>query len=438
MSLCFALSRLTVPLVAVLVAPVLAVVASADPVAAPGAVSGEAAASSAAVRFGKPVVVADKTSETEQVVANPDGSFTSTSSLRPVRVREGGEWVPVDLTLERRADGTVGPRVAAVDLRLSGGGAQSPLVVVADGGREVGLGWQGSLPAPVLEGPTATYPEVLPGVDLTVTADVEGFTQLLVVKSREAGENPALDTILFTSHRRDTTVAGGEAGLQVRSSDGQLVFSGDASRMWDSADRQAEMGVAVTDASIAISPDQGFLADEQTSYPVYVDPSYYATGRKSHHVMVQSAWPTAPNYDQTGGDLGDLKAGYVCEATCFNSHSYVEMATDGMPGKFVHSATLAMTVVKSHDCGGAGPTELWRTDGIGPATTWANQPVWREYQSESNQTNNPTYCPDPNGGGTEFVVTNAVALAAANGWMSVTFGLRARMRRMTPTGVGST
>jgi hypothetical protein len=72
-------------------------------------------------------------------------------------------------------DGTIGPRVAAVDLRLSGGGAQSPLVVVADSGLEVGLGWQGSLPAPVLEGPTATYPEVLPGVDLTVTADVEGL-----------------------------------------------------------------------------------------------------------------------------------------------------------------------------------------------------------------------------------------------------------------------
>lgn len=333
MSLCPALRRLIVPLVAVLVAPVFAVVAGADPVVVPGAVSGEAAALSAAVRSGRPVVVADKTSETEQVVANPDGMFVSTSSLRPVRVRENGEWVPVDLTLERREDGTVGPRVAAVDLRLSGGGAQSPLVVVGDGGREVGLGWRGSLPAPVLEGPTATYPEVLPGVDLTVTADVEGFTQLLVVKTREAGENPALDTISFTNYRRDTTVAGGGEGLEVRSSDGHLVFSGDASRMWDSADRQAEMGVAVADASIVVSPDRGFLADEQTSYPVYVDPSYFATGRKNHHVVTQSAWPTEPNYDRTSGDLGDLKAGYVCEATCFNSHSYVEMATDGMPGK---------------------------------------------------------------------------------------------------------
>jgi hypothetical protein len=38
----------------------------------------------------------------------------------------------------------------------------------------------------------------------------------------------------------------------------------------------------------------------------------------------------------------------------------------------------------------------------------------------------PELLPDPNGGGTEFVVTNAIAMAAANGWLSVTFGLRGK------------
>ncbi|MFD0479756.1 hypothetical protein ACFQ0B_75140 [Nonomuraea thailandensis] len=48
------------------------------------------------------------------------------------------------------------------------------------------LGWTGALPKPTLSGDTATYPEVMPGVDLQVTADVDGFSHLLVVKSRAA------------------------------------------------------------------------------------------------------------------------------------------------------------------------------------------------------------------------------------------------------------
>jgi hypothetical protein len=421
-----ALRRFAVPTVAaVVVLPLWTVSSAAQPSVSPPAVPwevvGEAAAVAAAVRSGQPVVVADKTSETEEVVANPDGTLTSTRSLRPVRVRQDGEWAPVDLTMVHREDGSIGPRAAAVDLRVSGGGVQVPLVVVGENGHEVGLGWSGVLPAPTLDGPTATYPEVVAGVDLTVTADVEGFTQLLVVKSREAALNPALRTVSFTNYRSGTTVTGNEDGLEVRSSEGHVVFAGDASRMWDSADRQASMAVAVSDTSIAITPDQAFLADDSTEYPVFVDPSYYAYGRKNHHVMVQSAWPGEHNFDRTDGQLGDLKAGYVCANGCFNSRSYVEMATDGMPGKYVHSATLAVTVLHSHDCGTAGPTQVWRTDGISPATTWASQPVWREFQSEDNTTNNWEYC--PGSGAAEFPVTSAVRAAAANGWTNVTFGL---------------
>ena len=389
----------------------------------PDAVVGEAAASLAAVRSGKPVRVADLVSETEEVVANPDGTFTLNQSLRPVRVQRDGEWVPVDLTLVKGADGSVGPVTAAVDLRLSGGGS-GPLVVLAEGDHEVGLGWRGELPAPTLAGPTATYGGVLPGVDLTVTADVEGFTQLLVVKSREAAQNPALRTITFDNYRRGTTVAGDESGLEVRASDGQVLFSGDASRMWDaSGGRQARMSVEVTDSAIAVSPDRDFLADPDLAFPVSIDPSYYAFGPKNHHVVVQSAWPDQPNYDRTDGQLGDLKAGYVCAGPCFNSRSYVEMATAGLAGKYIHSATLAVNVLQSHDCAAAGPTQLWLSNGIGPGTTWNNQPGLIEYQSEDNTTNNPDYCPNPNGGATEFPATSAVRRAAAGGWSSATFAL---------------
>jgi hypothetical protein len=43
----------------------------------------------------------------------------------------------------------------------------------------------------------ATYANVLPGVDLKLTADVEGFSQVLVVKDRTAAADPTLATLAF-------------------------------------------------------------------------------------------------------------------------------------------------------------------------------------------------------------------------------------------------
>ncbi len=73
----------------------------------------------------------------------------------------------MDTTLVRRPDGTVAPKVAAVDLVLSKGGAGSaggPFARLAYNGNEVGLSWESDLPEPILAGSTATYPDVLAGV----------------------------------------------------------------------------------------------------------------------------------------------------------------------------------------------------------------------------------------------------------------------------------
>ncbi len=49
----------------------------------------------------------------------------------------------------------------------------------------------------MLDGSTATYPEVLPGVDLAVAASVDGFSQALIVKTAEAAGNPELAQLDF-------------------------------------------------------------------------------------------------------------------------------------------------------------------------------------------------------------------------------------------------
>lgn len=117
------------------------------------------------------------------------------------------------------------PKAAVAGLTFSGGGADRPLARLSDQDRELAVGWRGTLPRPVLAGDTATYPEVLPGVDLQVRAEAEGFSEVLVVKSREAARNPALAKIEFPTSSKGLTVRGtAERGLSAVDARGEVVF----------------------------------------------------------------------------------------------------------------------------------------------------------------------------------------------------------------------
>jgi hypothetical protein len=106
----------------------------AAPTPAPSGMDEEHARVAAAASHSR-VVVTAMTNQTRRVVANPDGSFTMTESVLPIRVRRGAGWVPVDTTLARTADGMVAPRATVLDIAFSGGGSV-PLARLRDGARE--------------------------------------------------------------------------------------------------------------------------------------------------------------------------------------------------------------------------------------------------------------------------------------------------------------
>src|SRR6185437_12258612 len=58
-----------------------------------------ASASRIAEAFGHAVMVDSATTETEQIVAEPDGTSQLTQSSEPVRVYQQGAWRPIDLGL---------------------------------------------------------------------------------------------------------------------------------------------------------------------------------------------------------------------------------------------------------------------------------------------------------------------------------------------------
>lgn len=224
----------------------------------------EDAALAEAKRTGKPVPVAAATTETDTVVANPDGTLGLTRSVAPVRTRKGGAWTDLDATLTVSSDGQLRPKATTSGLTLSGGG-NAPLATLDQDGKKLELTWPESLPKPVLDGAGATYPEVAPGTDLKVTADASGgISQILVVKSAEAARHPKLAKLTMGLKGDGVNVsADGGGNLKAADASGRTVFHAPVPTMWDSG---AEAAVPASPAAAPPS-SPGWPAPPRRSRP---------------------------------------------------------------------------------------------------------------------------------------------------------------------------
>ena len=119
------------------------------------------------------VQVTGETSATEEVFANPDGTWTVESYADPVRVQQdSGVWQQIDTTLVEAGDGWV-PRVAAAGMVFSAGGG-GPFVTMRDlRGKDLSWGWPTDLPEPVVGGNRLTYVDVVENGDLVVMSRVK-------------------------------------------------------------------------------------------------------------------------------------------------------------------------------------------------------------------------------------------------------------------------
>lgn len=150
-------------------------------------------AASAARATGEPVPVVGMITPTEQTLAMPDGTMRYEASSVPVRVERHGDWVPVDTTLSSTGE-WFEPIASAAPVRFSSGGTDRLAQVQAESGEWITEIWPyGVLPTPAVEGDTATYSEVLPGVDLKMVATKTGQASIYVVKTEEAAQSAKLD-----------------------------------------------------------------------------------------------------------------------------------------------------------------------------------------------------------------------------------------------------
>ncbi|WP_455359429.1 LamG-like jellyroll fold domain-containing protein [Streptomyces sp. SYSU K21746] len=352
-------------------------------------------------------------------------------SIVPVRVEApGGGWTAPDATLERRADGSIGPKAATVDVTFSAGGTGSDLVTIAEDGRSVSLGWPGRLPAPRLDGPRAVYEDILPDVDLIMTATVEGYRQVLEVQTPKAAANPELKRLEFAMEAEGLTVKESVAGgVETYDANGQVVFRAPAAQMWNSAgdttpqadsssdrgsgpsaqigalspvdpaspaenpvpvappeegdplagpgagDESAVLDVAVDADSVTVTPDTELLAQtEPADYPVYIDPTWELN--ESERTVLSSDGDVFYNFSGGSNGMSVGKCGsaviggvsYYC-GNGYVNRMYFEFAPDQLKGKHVLDATFRVTETWSFSCD-ARWVDLERTNNISSASKW--------------------------------------------------------------------
>ncbi|GAA4895034.1 hypothetical protein GCM10023237_11710 [Streptomyces coeruleoprunus] len=377
----------------------------------------------AAKESGRRVEVLGERSERTTVYANPDGfTFTLEESAVPVRVaRPGGGWQAPDATLERRPDGTVAPKAAAVAMAFSGGGSDDPLVRIEERGRSIALGWPGKLPAPELDGDSALYKEVLEGVDLKVTASAEGFRHVLVVKTPQAAARPELKQIDYSLKAQGLRIVKGASGaLSAVDADGQWVFRAPPAQMWDSGaaaraqkgkqaqraagaasaaplpgdpaeaaapaepgvepaagDTVTTMDVKVGRGSLAVVPNARMLTGTSADrFPLYIDPT--VTWGESERTLLRSdgyesyGWSNGSDNEGQGMGKCGTYGGYYC-GPGYVQRLYFEFSPASLKGKKILDATFRATETWSFTCD-ARWVDLVRTNNISSSTTWSSRP----------------------------------------------------------------
>ncbi|WP_431843954.1 hypothetical protein [Calidifontibacter indicus] len=156
----------------------------------PNAAAAQANAAGAATRAaGAPSIMDEFTTETTQVTNNNDGTFTLTSNREPVRAKTSTGWKPLDLTLRADSAGRIAPAVAANPVSFSPGG-DTPAAIFGQGSTALSFSLPTTLPRPDLDGPTATYTNIYPGVDLKLTATPIGYSDVLVIHNAAAATDP--------------------------------------------------------------------------------------------------------------------------------------------------------------------------------------------------------------------------------------------------------
>jgi len=400
---------------ALLLGPLLASPAAGNqPPACSASAHDEASATAMAAACGTRVEVEADRSEFTQAFAEPSGFKTQEISVVPQRAkRRDGSWGAIDTTLQRSGVYLV-PAAAASDVRFSTGG-DGPFATLTHQGQSFSLSWPGTLPAPTVEGDTATYAGVLPDVDLVVKATDSGFGHLLIVKSKRAAAHPLVRQARYRLGGTAAPQSTSDGGVVVRAGDRTVATAGEA-EMWDTPDHPSDKQLAMMGASpqprkfsrvatgvaakeLLITPDAAMLDDPAARFPLTVDP-LWVTGQ-GQWAYATSTNTNAPTIDEkiSSGDPSPaatiLRSGD--DTTGRINRSFMRFSVSTFKLKQVITAKIAGRVDHTWKCTTNKSNYFYRTAGIGatPRQAWPGPALQLKLGQNSVHANEAS-CSEPN------------------------------------------
>ncbi|MEW2120319.1 DNRLRE domain-containing protein [Streptomyces sp. NPDC005474] len=471
----------------------------------------------------------EPTATNTRIVFSAGSSASSSRATRPARSDQSGERASRATTVRRVSllKGTVAGAALAADE------TPTPLVTLTVDGHAIQLTWPGPVPAPIIDGSRALYPEIFPGADLVLTADDDGFAQLVVLKNRQAAADPHVQQLTYGISAPDLNFRlNAVTGiLSAEDAYGEDVATSPTPLMWDSSgvpavtdggvgagaqpteaespvptdvptpdptpsdsvspadddpgetDEQADTepedlpsasdgpaptlsasplpsappeptpapsqtGSAATlslpslegpapdslgevvksglsGSNWLLTPDQDFLADPATTYPVFVDPSF--TKHVQNWTTAYSRHPNATFYNGKGFNKGgthEARVGFESD-TWGTSRSYFNIEFDkALKGTKIQKATLQVLETYAWSCS-ARSMSVHLTGPIDSRTNWNNAPSLHDgnkYAAKSFAHGFKSGCRDAF---ETFDLRAAAQKRADEGATTITFGMRA-------------
>lgn len=379
-----------------------------------------------AVNEGVRVEIPEARSEFSTTYANPDGSISVVESGTPIWApTPSAGWVAIDPSFCINPDGSFSPRAVNVSFSISGGGGTpdqwQPLIASTAPDRPSWL-WFGQLPAPELTGQEATYAQVVPGVNIVVTATDNGFEQSFVLTAKPSG--PIALPLALDGGDGATIQEGANGSYVVLDKAGKPLASAGVDTMSDSTDRpaanatvpadlvpadanssplgrlldgpSAAVGTGSTSASLSPTPQSqtqldalislapvddaivvavppaDVLEDPSTVYPVTVDP--VVTLSLSYDTYVQTGAYANSHYETASGMAVGASSSQPTART------YLTFDVSSLRSQFtsaqVTTATLGLYEYASSNGCTTTPWELRQSTTPSTSVTWNTQPTF--------------------------------------------------------------
>ncbi|WP_329084822.1 hypothetical protein [Streptosporangium sp. NBC_01469] len=253
------------------------------------------AAQQEAKRQNKQVEIEALHTENSTTVATTNGKTLGTYvHSAPIRVKKDGAWAAIDTTLVEEG-GVVRPKVSKVEVTLSAGG-DTTLARAKTGKGEAAVSAPTALPKPELSGSTATYRSAYgPGIDLVVTVTPTGLRQEIVIPQRPDGKLDLRLPVELPTGVKYGKDASGKPTLPALEGDGKAAPLASAlllDKTAASPDAPPDAGRMSTVAAtveqtgkgsvLRYTPDEAFLADPATTYPVTLLDGRHPVVRRRH------------------------------------------------------------------------------------------------------------------------------------------------------------